>query len=165
MSHETVEVVEVQAHAGPQAKAWVLVANHSRARFLMARVAEGPLEEIEDLVNPDARLHEGDLSADARGHLSGGQRGAGAQGHSAATDESAKRQRGEQFAGRIAHRLYQLRVEGAIARLHVVSEPGFLGMLRLKLDEPTKRLVSSETGCSMTRQPLVEIRSILPARL
>ncbi|MGB5614970.1 MAG: host attachment protein, partial [Sedimenticolaceae bacterium] len=41
-------------------KIWVLVADASRARVFTADKPAGPLNEVEALSNPEARLHEGD---------------------------------------------------------------------------------------------------------
>ena len=45
----------------------VLVADQAHARFFKSSNRAAPLEEFEDLANPEARLHEGDLVTDRPG--------------------------------------------------------------------------------------------------
>jgi protein required for attachment to host cells len=146
---------------GSEAKPWVLVADHARARLFSAATPTAPLEEFEDLTNPSARLHEHDLSSDSPGrHVGGGNR----QGHSA--DHGTKRQHtSEVFADAVGERLGQLCSAGAIARLHIVAEPGFLGLLRPRLPEAVRRLVVGEIVKVATHESVRDLRAELPVSL
>ena len=47
------------------ARAWIIVAESSRAKIYSAFDPTMPLVEVDDLVHPQGRLHEGDLIADS----------------------------------------------------------------------------------------------------
>lgn len=144
-----------------EAKPWVLIADHARARLFSAATPTAPLEEFEDFDNPSARLREHELSSDSPGrHIGGGN----LQGHRA--EHGTKRQHAsEAFADAVCERLGQLCSKGAIARLHVVSEPGFLGLLRPRLPEAVRRLVVTEVVKTATHETAQALRAELPAML
>ncbi len=138
--------------------ALVLVADHARVRLFAVPVPGAPLQEIEDLVNPSARQHEGDIVSDRSGHLDKGQHG----GSSAGSEDGAKKHQADQFAKRAGDRLTALLATGAYRRICLVAEPGFLGLLRPHLSTAAQRAVVSEIAKSMAGKPTAEIRSILP---
>lgn len=148
-----------------QPKTWVLVADHARARLFTAQVPEGPLQEVENLVDEQARLHDSDIVADAKGCLVGGRRSAHGGGHAAGDEHAAKRQVGEEFAKRISERLHQAHTLNAMARLYLAAEPGFLGLLRQQLDPATRHLVTAEIHRRLTDLTAAQIREQLPAIL
>jgi protein required for attachment to host cells len=123
---------------------WVLVADHGRARLFRAATPTAPLEEVEDLINAEARVPERELASDGPGRLMGGapQRGTS---HSAVQDpQSGHRHRAELFARRLAARLDELGRGGAISNLYVIAEPGFLGVLRAELPARVRAKVAGE---------------------
>lgn len=139
---------------------WVVVADHAHARFFFV---DGPevLTEMEDLVNPDARLHEGELVSDRPGRLNSRRRG----GNSARGAESHRQFRADAFARQVGARIDALRRGGELTHLHLVAEPDFLGMLRKHLGTDTTRCVLSETARSVARQRPKQLRALLPAHL
>ncbi|HUP92639.1 MAG TPA: host attachment protein [Solimonas sp.] len=150
------------APRGVQAgRALVIVADSARARILTSR-SDGALEEALDLVNPEARLHEGELVADAAGRrgnapLSGG--------HSAYGGGSMKRHRVEEFAAQVCDRAAKLQRAIRAQRVYFVAEPEFLGLLRKRAGLPLKRAIVGEVAKSITAQDLAAIRAVLPAQL
>lgn len=136
---------------------WVLVADNSRARFFAAERPASPLEEVHDLVDPRARMHEGDLITDKGGR--GGGNGAGS--HSIPVP-SAKTESAERFAQMVCEKLEASRTAGDFARLYVVAAPGFLGHLRKLQSAPLKQLVVSEVDKNLTGQDGESIRKHLP---
>lgn len=145
--------------AGP---AVVVAADSARARVFRAGTPDAPLEEVEALVNPEARLHEHDLVEDSAGRR--GTRPTQAK-RSALGGETAKRHRAEEFAAAVCERAgRQLRAAHA-RRLYLVAEPEFLGLLRRTLDRSLLRQVAGAVAKSVTGKPAGRIRAALPSRL
>jgi protein required for attachment to host cells len=141
---------------------YIVVADHCSARFFTAAVPEAPLVEIEALVNPQLHQHEGGLVSDHAGSLnSSTHRG----GHTAGRDNTTRHQLSERFASEVCKELSSARISGRCTRIHLIAEPGFLGLLRHEFDEPTRRLVASELPKDVVRNRPDEIRQLLPARL
>ncbi len=138
---------------------WVLVADSGRSRLFSLTAANAELSELEDRVNPEARLHEGDLTSDVPGtsHTAGG-----ASQHRMAAAHSQKHQHSEEFAQDIAQSLKSSFDEHAFERLVLISPPEFLGVLRAKLDNTVCQQVAEVVGLDLTRESAEEIRKRLP---
>lgn len=124
----------------------IAVAQRAKARLF---VHEGPgrgLTEIEDLVNPSARMSQSEIDADRPGstHDSFGRR------HPLEHEQTPKARAAEDFAREIARAIAKRRTAEGFDRLVLVAEPGFLGMLRAALDGPTARLVDGEVNKELT---------------
>lgn len=141
---------------------YVVVADHCSARFFTAAVPEAPLVELEALVNPELHQHEGGLVSDHAGSLNSSTRRGG---HTAGHDNTTRHHLAERFASQVCKELASARVAGRCTRIHLIAEPGFLGLLRHQLDEPTRRLVASELSKDVVRSRPDEIRHLLPAHL
>jgi len=141
---------------------YVVVADHCCARFFTAAVPEAPLVELKSLANPQLHQHEGGLVTDHAGSFNSGTRRGG---HTAGHDNTTRHHFSERFASEICKELAAARIGGRCTRIHVIAEPGFLGLLRHELDEPTRRLVASELSKDVVRSLPAEIRELLPARL
>jgi protein required for attachment to host cells len=145
--------------AGP---AVVVAADSARARVFRAGTPDAPLEEVDALVNPQARLHEHDIVEDSAGRR--GTRPTQAK-RSALGGETAKRHRAEEFAAAVCeHATQQLRAARA-DRLYLVAEPEFLGLLRRTLDRSVLRQLAGSVPKSVTSKPPSRIRAALPSRL
>lgn len=145
--------------AGP---AVVVAADSARARVFRAGTPDAPLEEVDALVNPEARLHEHDIVEDSAGRR--GTRPTQAK-RSALGGETAKRHRAEEFAAAVCeHATHQLRAARA-DRLYLVAEPEFLGLLRRTLDRSVLRQVVGSVAKSVTSKQPSRIRAALPSRL
>lgn len=145
--------------AGP---AVVVAADSARARLFRAGTPDAPLEEVDALVNPEARLHEHDIVEDSAGRR--GTRPTQAK-RSALGGETAKRHRAEEFAAAVCeHATHQLRAARA-DRLYLVAEPEFLGLLRRILDRSVARQIAGSVAKSVTSKPPSRIRAALPSRL
>ncbi|MDJ0739953.1 MAG: host attachment protein [Gammaproteobacteria bacterium] len=142
-------------------KTWVVVADACRARFFTAEKPAGPLNEIETLSNPEARLHEGDLVSDRGG------RDANAAGasHGFGTARSAKDETANRFAGEVCAHLEQGRQKHAFGKLYVLGAPGFLGMMRKHQSSGLRNLISDEIAKDLTTQSPERIRAQLPEYL
>ena len=135
-------------------KTLVTVAQRAKARFFRADDGGDTLSEIEDLVHPKARLHEGDLVSDRPGSV---KERMGPHFREYGEEEQAKKHEAEVFAKEVAGAMKKLRVEQHYERMIVVAEPGFLGLLRAELDPPTAKLVAGELGKELTELKSDEI--------
>ena len=137
----------------------VVAADSARARVFRADSPTAPLREVAALVNPAARMHEHDLVEDSAGRR--GTRPTQAK-RSKFGGETAKRHRAEEFAAEVCATARR-RVRGA--RLYLVAEPEFLGLLRKRMDRALARHVAGSIAKSVTAQPVGRIRAALPTRL
>ena len=137
------------------ARTWVLVAESSRAKLYAADSNLAPLSELEDLVHPAGRMHEGDLVADRAGN-DGGSVG---QGRHVMDDRtSAREQEKIEFARQIAERLDAACSHGSFQRLVLIAPPGFLGLLRDKLSKNVMERVSKQIDKNLVQKPAEVVR-------
>jgi len=122
---------------------WVVTADASRARIFSVQGKEHHLREIADLLNPEGRASERELTSDAQGRYSG--RGERMQGHSAG-ETSAVGHLNEAFSREVGRYLEKARAEHQFDRLVLVAPPRFLGLLRQSLSEGVQRAVTEELG-------------------
>lgn len=138
---------------------WVLVADRSQARLLQALPGNRTLLEVETIEHPEGRLRDHELVSDSPGLT----RGPGyAQGAPAAPKETPGEHEAKRFARQLAERITALRNDNAIARLYLIAEPHFLGLLRAELDAPTQQLVAGEVGRRLVDQSPAELLAVLP---
>lgn len=135
-------------------KTWVVVGDRSRARIFSIATPKGPLNEIEDLVHPEARAHERDLTTDRLG----------SSGHHNAlgTEHGARDHQALEFAREIAGRLEQGRVSGQFQRLLIVAAPDLLGLLRKTMNANVAKTIVQEIDKNVTQQSAADIRKLLP---
>lgn len=129
---------------------WIIAADASRARILQVMDRDGRLDEVEDFVNPSARLHERDMTTDAEprfnGHGGVGKAGSGRTG-GPGNDREAKRKgeyETEVFVRQLGDYLDKARNAHRFDRLHLIAPPRFLGQLRKELAGEVQKLVSDE---------------------
>jgi hypothetical protein len=129
---------------------WIIAADASRARILQVMDRDGRLTEVEDFVNPSARLHERDMTTDAEprfnGHGGVGKAGSGRTG-GPGNDREAKRKgeyETEVFVRQLGDYLDKARNAHRYDELHVVAPPKFLGQLRKELAPEVQKLVTDE---------------------
>ena len=123
------------------ATTWIVAADSSRARVLQVAGREKKLIEIEDLLNPEGRLHDREIASDALGRWSGPDRPGG---NSMPGEVSPSEHAAGQFAKRVGDYLDKARNEHRYERLCLVAPPKFLGALRKALDEEVQKLVAEE---------------------
>ncbi len=141
-------------------KVWVLVADGARARILGSEGRVGrSLTELDDLVHPETRLHEGDLSDDRPGRSWGH----GGEGRHAMDDPTHPHDKErDTFAREIAARLLRALNDNAYQHLVVVAPSGFLGRLRAHFDARVSARVSAEVNADIVRERPDAIRTHLP---
>jgi protein required for attachment to host cells len=139
----------------------VVVADASRARVFTAEKPAGPLNEIETLSNPEARLHEGDLVSDRGGRDSNG----GGSSHGYNTANGAKHEAANRFAAEVCKHLEKGRTGKTFGKLYVMAAPGFLGLLRKHQSDALRGLISDEISKDLSREAPDRIRAQLPEYL
>ena len=144
------------------ADAWVLVADAARARIFSVDSPRAKLHPVEQLVSPEARLHDRDINADRPGRAFDS---FGEGRHAMGTNSNPKEQDAKRFAREVADHLEQGRVGNRFDRLVVVAEPHFLGLLRKAIKPPLEQLVTLEINKDLSKANDAEIRKHLPERL
>lgn len=144
------------------ADAWVLVADAARARIFSVDSPLAKLQPVEQLVSPDARLHDRDINADRPGRAFDS---FGEGRHAMGTNTNPKEQDAIRFAREVADHLEQGRVGNRFDRLVVVAEPHFLGLLRKAIKPALEQMVTLEINKDLSKATDQEIREHLPERL
>lgn len=140
-------------------KTWILVGDSTKARVFFTDKRNGKLTEQFDMVNPEGRLHEQDLTTDQHGRTANSATGTR---HGLGEQESHKHRSAEMFARKIADRLEQGRIDGEWEKLYLVTDPSLLGMLRKALDQDTAQRVAGEVDKNLARATAKEVRRVLP---
>jgi len=121
---------------------WIIAADSSRARILQVTDREKALAEIDDLLNPEGRVDDRQLTTDAHARFHGG--GGGSAPGSDREETSAAEHATELFAKRVGDYLDKARTAHKYDRLHLVAPPRFLGQLRKELGKEVQKLVTDE---------------------
>ena len=137
---------------------WILVAESSRARVYSSKSSSMPPVEIEDLVHPAGRLHEGDLVSDSPGS-DGASIGQGR--HVLDAETTAGEHESLVFAKELAERLDRARSEGVFDKLVLIAPPGFLGLLRESLSRTVRESVTREINKNLVRESPEALHSYL----
>ena len=140
----------------------IVAADAARARLLIADPESKGLRELDELLNPEARLHEGDLVADSAGRRN---HASTSGGHPAPGGGSMKRHHIEDFAARVCKRIELCLEENCARRVYIIAEPEFLGLLRRQARPRLARSFAGEVARSLASASLAEIRAALPIRL
>lgn len=140
---------------------WVTVADSSRARIFRADSSSAPLEEIQTLAHPEARLHEGDLTTDRSGRDTNSTSGS----HGFGTAAETKEQEATRFASRVCGTLEASHQKGSFDKLYIVAPPSFLGLLRKHRSNRVKQVVADELSKNLCTLDAKTIRSHLPEYL
>lgn len=121
---------------------WIVAANEHRARIFEMENGQSPLQEIQDFLNPDARLRNQDIDTDAKGRYYG--KGERMIGHTAEPDISALQHKAELFSKSVCAYLEKARVEHRYDKLALIAYPKFLGLLRKNLGKGVQQLIETE---------------------
>ena len=119
---------------------WIIAADASRARILQVTDREQNLAEIEDLLNPEGRVENRELTTDAQPRFRGSGGGPGSDREEMSASEHAT----ELFAKRVGDYLDKARTAHRYDRLHLIAPPKFLGQLRKELGKEVEKLVAAE---------------------
>jgi len=140
-------------------KIWVLAGDTSCARVFATDRRNGDLEEQFDLVNPEARLHERELTSDLPGRTANS---ATRTRHGYGGEDTKKHHATTRFAREISERLEKARIQGKWEKLYIVADPSFLGELRKCLDPDTAQRVTGEVDKNLARGTAADVRRVLP---
>lgn len=137
---------------------WIVVADQTLARIFTLDRLTAPLCEIESLVHPEGRLHEGDMVSDrpGRGSVPGS-----AGRHAVENDQRRKEASTEAFAREIADRLDRARHEQRFEKLAIIAPPRMLGLIRKGLTPLTAERVDHTVPKELARLEPSSIRSHL----
>lgn len=141
---------------------WVLVADGGSARCFATSVPGEALRELQDWVNPPARISDHDLERDARGRTLSG---AGGGGHGLEPPLDAHDKADRQFARRLADRLDQAVAQQQVRQLALVAPARFLGELRAVLSPECRSRCALEVPRDLVHHPLQDIRRCLKEAL
>jgi protein required for attachment to host cells len=132
---------------------WIVAADSARARVLQVADRKHDLVEVEDLVNPEGRMHDRELTTDANPRLHG------PGGNSAREEPSAVEHAVEMFSKRISDYLEKARTQHRYDRLVLVAPPKFLGKLRKSLGREVEKLVAGELDKELYRANARELEA------
>lgn len=141
---------------------WIVVANRAVARLFQANQPLGPIEEIEAFIHPEGRMQDQELVSDRSGR---GFDRFGSGGHAEDPDTTATAQETTNFALALARFLQKGRSDGRFDTLALIAAPAFLGVLRERLDSPTRDRVTLEVDKNLVHLDPAAIRAYLPERL
>lgn len=140
-------------------KTWVIVAESSRARLFLLDAKNEPLVEMDDMLNPSARIHESELTSDLPGRAYGST-GSGIK-HSMEPKITPKDQAAIDFARTIAERVEKARTTNEVESIILACSPKFLGILRHNLSDESQKLVTLSIDKNLVEMPEAEIRAHL----
>ncbi len=141
------------------AHAWIVVADAARARLFSVASPKAPLESIEQLVSPEARLHEHELNSDKPGRSFDS---FGAGRHATEWASSSKEQEAIRFASEIVDHLEKGRINHSFNRLVIVADPHFLGLLRKAVNTELDKLITLTINKDLSMLSDDKIRNHLP---
>jgi len=142
---------------------WVVVADHTRARFFQMDSSSSPLEEFDTLVHEEGRMHDREMTSDLPGKVKnpGGLGG----GHAFEQETDPKKHEAEVFATQIVHSIELAHNTNRFDRLIVVADPSILGLIRQHMPNHVKTHISLELNKNLANLSAADIRAHLPAIL
>ncbi|HOB46104.1 MAG TPA: host attachment protein [Zoogloea sp.] len=126
---------------------WILVANASLARLYANFGPKQGLKLVKELVHPESRMKNSELSSDRAGQIQSNGSGHGAREQ----QTSPKLNAAKNFAQMLAKELYIGRSRNEFARAILVAPPSFMGMLNATLDAPTAQMVTNRLEKDYTK--------------
>ncbi|WP_456405053.1 host attachment protein [Thiolapillus sp.] len=138
---------------------WVLAADSSYAKILKSDGRTAPLNLLEELEHPEARMKNVDLYSDTAGRsFDSGGRGR----HAMEPENDAKTTEAQRFAKELCNKLRSAALQGEYEKLYILAAPAFLGILRECLDENVKSRIAGEIPKDVAKEAAEEIRDKLP---
>ncbi len=146
---------------------WIVTADEGRARIFAESDRTAPLQEIEDMVDANARVRTSEVYTDRLGPT-----GAGMSAHPAGgatpnkefePHQTHSEHAAEKFARELAAYLLKAQQDGRFQRLVLAAAPKFLGALRKQLDPQLAKLVRQEINKDFTQSSPQQLREHLLA--
>lgn len=144
---------------------WIVTADEGRARIFAASDRTQPLQEIEDMVNPAARLRTSEKYTDGVGPTAAGKSDTGGAlpNKQFEPPQTPEEHEAESFAKGVSGYLLKGHQEARFHKLMLVAAPKFLGVLRMVLDPQLKPLVTKEINKDYTHSNAHQLREQLQA--
>lgn len=144
----------------PNQKTWIVVANSSHAKIFRLAQKFPKIEELTTIDHPASRLHDQDLEGrkPGRNFQSGG-----TTRHAYQPETDPKEVEIEKFAKSLSDYIYAAHQKGEFARLYIMANPSFLGLLRQYINPVTQKVIVAELAKDMTEHPTAEIEQHLSA--
>lgn len=143
-------------------KVRIVVADASRARLFSTDSPKGDFQEVDTLLNPEARLHDGDLTTDRPGRQADSMN----SGRSAMEEHSEPKEvEAQRFAKELAENLEKARNQGELEKLYIAAPPKFLGELRKHMKPELKGIVAEEIRKDFSQMNSRELRKHFPERI
>lgn len=125
---------------------WIVAADSYRARILELKGGGEPLQELDDLVNPEGRERDSEIVNDDRGRFWGRQGRPWGQSDSGEPQKTPLEHESTLFALSIAQYLDKGRNDHRYQRLYIVADPKFLGVLRNKMNKHVSEMVERDAA-------------------
>jgi protein required for attachment to host cells len=134
---------------------WIVVADASKAIIYAQERPRAELDEVMDLVHPEATLKQQALASDNRGV----QADAGNPGglHGMAEKASPRAHEDKRFAKAIIARVRHALDTNEIRGFYLAAPPHFLGLLRDALDDHLRKALRNDLDKNLTHAPHKEI--------
>lgn len=143
-------------------KVRILVADASRARLFSVESPTADLKEVDTFVNPEGRLHDGDLTTDRPGRQADSMN----SGRSAMDEANdPKEVETQRFARELVESLDKTRSQGEMEKLYLAAPPKFMGELRKQMKSELKATVVEEIKKDLSQLNARELRKHLPERI
>jgi protein required for attachment to host cells len=127
---------------------WIVAADAGRARIFADTDRNRPLQEIEDMVNPAARMRTSDQLSDKMSPTAAAASVHGTGGALPSSQyqpqQTVEDREAEMFAKSICAFLLKGHQDNKFQKLELIAEPKFLGVLRAIVDPQLKPLISRE---------------------
>jgi protein required for attachment to host cells len=147
---------------------WIVSADAGRARIFAESDPQQPLEEVEDMISPNARARVSDINTDRLGPTSAAQSihntGGATPNKQYQPAQTPEERDAEFFAKDICACLLKGMQEQRFQKLVLVAEPKFLGVLRGQLDNQLKPLVGLELNKDYSHMNGHQLREQLQAQ-
>ncbi len=147
---------------------WIVVANASSARLFSRQGANGPLDEIDAMVNASVRLRTAETEPDRLGPTSAGKSihntGGALPNKAYEPPQTPTEHETELFARSVCAALLQGYQQGRIQQLALIASPQFLGLLRQLLDPQLKPLVAWDLNKDYTQFSPTELQQQIAAQ-
>ena len=137
----------------------IVVADSTRARIFTWASDNTNLQEIEDIVHPEGRLHDRDLTSDLPGRDVSG---SGAGGHAYDNKINPKKHELIEFAKRVAIYLDDARKGNKLSKLILIVAPGFLGELRSHFSNEISKIIVFELDKNLAHHNVEDIKKHIP---
>lgn len=142
---------------------WVVVADKNRARIFQTEGRLDDLVEVEDLLNPQGRQEEAELSSDAKGRFYG--KGERYQGHTSEPHVSREDHAADRFSREVMAFIEHANNDHRFESLVMIATPEFLGLLRRQLSKAVENKVRQQLSTDIAGLQQSQIRAYLKRHL